>query len=105
MSAPILHSGATVLCAHGGRATPTTAGARVKVAGQPVTTLADPYAVAGCPLALPVEIPCITATFTVGATRVRVGGVPVLLADRPAVCTPNGTPLTVVATQSRVTAI
>ena len=104
MPAPILHSGALVLCAHGGRATSTTAGARVLVAGQPVTTLADPYVVTGCPLIPPLERPCVTASFTAGATRVRVGGVPVLLAGSPAVCAPNGTPLTVTDNQSRVTA-
>ncbi len=100
-----MHAGAVVLCAHGGRATPTTASARVRVAGQPVTTLAVPYTLAGCPLAPPDKTPCVTAKFVVGATRIRVGGAPVLLADSPAVCAPNGTPVIVVATQSRVTAI
>jgi hypothetical protein len=104
MPAPILHSGAIVLCAHGGRATPTTASARVQVAGQPVTTLADLYVVAACPLAFPLETRCLTAIFAAGATRVRVGGAAVLLADSPAVCAPNGATLTVLATQSRVTA-
>src|SRR6185503_7881465 len=87
IATPILHAGAVVLCAHGGRATPTTASARVRVAGQPVTTLA------GCPLAPPDKTPCVTAKFVVGATRIRVGGAPVLLADSPAVCAPNGTPV------------
>jgi uncharacterized Zn-binding protein involved in type VI secretion len=105
MVTPILHASAVVLCAHGGRATPTTASARVRVAGQSVATLADPYIVAGCPLAPPDQNPCVTARFVVGAARVRVGGAPVLLADSPAVCAPNGTPVTVVTTQSRVTAI
>jgi hypothetical protein len=105
MPASVLHAGATVLCAHGGRAIPTTASARVMVAGLPVTTLAHSYLVAGCSLTPPEESPCVTARFAVGATRVRVDGAPVLLADSPAVCDPNGTPVTVVATQSRVTAI
>ena len=105
MPESILHGGAVLRCAHGGLVTPTIAGARVLVAGRPVTTLAVPYVVTGCPLISPLESPCVTASFTEGATRVRVGGVPVLLAGSPAVCGPNGTPLTVVATQSRVTAI
>jgi hypothetical protein len=104
MPAPVLHSGAIVRCAHGGRATPTSAGARVLVADQPVTTVADHYVVEGCPLTPPVESPCVTAIFTTGATRVRVAGAPVLLAGSPAVSAPNGMPLTVVACQSRVTA-
>ena len=99
-----MHSGALVLCAHGGLATATTDGTRVLVAGQPVITLADHYVVEGCPLAPPVEQPCVTASFTAGAPRVRVAGAPVLLVDSPAVSAPNGTPLTAVASQSRVTA-
>ena len=36
----LLHQGATVLCSHGGQATPTSASTRVKLGGQPATTLA-----------------------------------------------------------------
>ena len=38
------------------------------------------------------------------ATRVTSNGQPVLLLDSQAVCVPNGTPLTIAATQTRVTA-
>jgi hypothetical protein len=102
----LLHSGATVLCAHGGQASPTAPSPRVKVSGQPITTLSGPYSIAGCPFTTPGgPVPCVTAQWTVGATRVRSGGVPVLLQDSQAVCAPNGTPVTIVVTQVRVKAI
>jgi hypothetical protein len=102
----VLHAGATVLCAHGGQASPTVPSPRVKVGGQPTTTLSGPYAVAGCPFSTPGgPVPCVTAQWTVGATRVRVSGVPLLLQDSQAVCAPNGTPLTIAVTQIRVKAV
>lgn len=101
----VLHSGATVLCAHGGQASPTVPNPRVRVTGQPITTLSGPYAIAACPFAPGGPVPCVTAQWTVGAVRVRSGGVPVLLADSQAVCAPNGTPVTVVVTQLRVRAV
>ena len=45
----IVHLGATVLCAHGGQAMPTSPNPRVLVSGQPVATQPTPYAIAGCP--------------------------------------------------------
>src|SRR4029450_10146792 len=98
----LLHVGATVLCAHGGQAQPTVPSPRVRVSGQPVTTLGPPYAVAGCALPPPAGGPGVTATGGVAALRVRAGGQPVLLQDSVAVCVPTGTPLTVAVTQPRV---
>ena len=101
----LLHLGATVLCAHGGQAQPTAPQPRVMVSGQPVTTLAAPYVVAGCALPPPpgANGPCITAQFVMGATRVLAVGVPVLLLDSQAICAPTGTPLLIAVTQPRVT--
>lgn len=99
----LLHSGATVLCAHAGQAQPTSPNPRVKVSGQPVVTQAAPYTVAGCPfVAGTVPSPCVTATWITAAVRVRAGGQPVLLQDSQAICAPNGTPLNIVMTQVRV---
>lgn len=98
----LLHLGATVICAHGGQAQPVTPNPRVQVGGQPVVTLTAPYVVAGCPFVPPAPGPCVTAQWIVGATRVTVGGVPALLQDSRAVCTPTGTPLTPIVTQLRV---
>ena len=99
----LLHAGATVLCAHGGQALPTAPNPRVLVSGQPVTTQPAPYTVVGCPFVPPAAGPCVTAQWVVGALRVLAGGQPVLLQSSVAVCAPTGTPLTVVATQTRVT--
>ncbi len=104
MPAPILHLGATVLCAHAGQATPVAPFPRVMVSGQPVATLTTPYAVAGCGLTGTPTPPCVTAQWTVGATRVVAGGVPVVIMAGTSVCVPTGTPLMPVVAQTRVLA-
>lgn len=103
----LLHVGATVLCAHGGQAQPTAPNPRVLVGGQPTVTMAAPYAVAGCTLPPPAAAngPCVTAQWVTAATRVTSNGQPLLLMDSQALCAPTGTPLTVAATQTRVTAL
>lgn len=101
----ILHLGAVVICAHGGQAMPTVTSPRVIVSGQPVTTLAAPYSIAGCAFVPPAgNGPCVTGQWVVGATRVMAGGQPVLTQSSVATCVPTGTPLTVVTTQVRVQA-
>jgi hypothetical protein len=100
---PLLHLGATMLCSHGGQATPTAPNPRVLVSGQPVTTVTAPYVVAGCAFVPPGgNGPCVTAQFVTSATRVLAGGQPVLLLDSQAICTPTGTPLVPVMAQTRV---
>nr|MDT0659424.1 hypothetical protein [Micromonospora sp. DSM 115978] len=97
----LLHTGATVICAHGGQAQPVVPNPRVRVSGQPTVTLSSMYAVAGCPFVPPAPGPCVTAQWIVGALRVRANGVPVLLFDSRAVCAPTGAPLVVLVTQVR----
>ncbi len=99
----LLHVGATVMCTHAGQAQPTAPNPRVLVGGQPVVTQAAPYTIAGCPFNVSgAPVPCVTAQWITGATRVLAGGQPVLLQDSQAICTPNGTPLNIVVTQVRV---
>ncbi len=100
----LLHQGATVLCAHGGQAQPAAPFPRVKVGGQPIVTQPNPHTVAGCPFVTPggSPMPCVTAQWITGATRVLAGGLPVLLQDSQAICAPNGTPVNIVLTQVRV---
>jgi hypothetical protein len=95
------HLGATVLCAHGGQAQPTAPNPRVLVGGQPVVTSTAPYIIAGCPFVPPSPGPCATAQWILGATRVLAGGVPVVLQDSQAICSPTGTPLNILVTQIR----
>jgi hypothetical protein len=89
---------------HGGQAQPTAPFPRVTVSGQPIVTLATPYAVAGCALASVPSPPCVTAQWVVGATRVLAGGLPVIVQTSQAVCVPTGQGLIVITTQPRVMA-
>jgi hypothetical protein len=102
MPGPLLHAGATVLCAHGGQATPTAPNPRVTVGGQPTVTMTAPWMVAGCPFATASPQPCVTATFVTAAARVTSMGQPLLLADSQAITAPNGVPLMPVVVQPRV---
>jgi hypothetical protein len=103
MPGAILHLGALVTCGHGGQAVPTAPVPRVLVSGQPVATIAAPYAVAGCPFASPPG-PCVTGMWVVGAFRVLAMGQPVAIQTGVAVCAPNGAPLIPAAVQPRVIA-
>jgi hypothetical protein len=104
MPGPILHFGATVLCAHGGQAMPTAPVPRVLVSGQPVATIVPPYVVAGCPFPPVSGGPCVTGQWVVGAMRVLAMGQPVAIQSGVAVCAPTGTPLLPVVVQPRVIA-
>jgi hypothetical protein len=101
----LLHVGATVLCSHGGQAQPTVPNPRVTVNGMPTVTFAAPYVVAGCAMPPPPagNGPCVTAQWITAATRITSNGQPLLLLDSQAICAPTGTPLLIVATQTRAT--
>ena len=102
----LLHVGATVLCSHGGQAQPTAPNSRVLVSGQPTVVQPMPYLVAGCPFNVSGgPVPCVTAQWITAATRLTSNGLPLLLLDSQSVCVPNGTPLLIVMTQTRVTGI
>ena len=103
----LIHVGASVLCSHGGQAQATVPNPRVAVSGQPTVTMAAPWLVAGCALPPPPAAngPCVTAQFVTAATRVTSNGQPLLCFDSQAICAPTGTPLLIVASQTRVTAM
>lgn len=102
----VVHLGAIVLCAHGGQAMPASPNSRVLVGGQPVATQPVPYSIAGCPFNVSgAPSPCVTGQWLTASTRVLVGGMPVILFDSQALCTPNGTPLMITSTQTRVTGV
>jgi hypothetical protein len=105
MPGPILHVGATVLCAHGGQAIPTVPSPRVLVSGMPIATIAAPYSIAGCAFVPPAgNGPCVTAEWVVGAVQVMSEGQPVVIMTGMATCVPTGTPLLPVEAQTRVIA-
>lgn len=103
----LIHVGASVLCSHGGQAQATAPNPRVSVSGQPTVTMPAPWLVAGCALPPPPAAngPCVNAQFVTAATRVTSNGQPLLLFDSQAICAPTGTPLLIVASQTRVTAM
>jgi hypothetical protein len=100
----LVQQGATVLCAHGGQAQPTTPSPRVKLGGQPAIALPAPWTVGGCSLPPQAGGPCVTASWTAGTTRVTSSGQPLVIQGGSASCTPTGTPLSVTVTQVRVKA-
>jgi hypothetical protein len=94
-----------VLCSHGGQALPTAPSPRVMVMGQPITTIAAPYTVAGCAFVPPAgNGPCVTAQWIVGSVRVVSMGQPVVIMTGVSICVPTGTPLLPVVAQTRVLA-
>ena len=101
----LLHQGATVLCTHAGQAQATVPNLRVKVSGQQTVQQPNPWTIAGCPFNVSGSpVPCVTAQWTSAATRVKSGGMPLLLQDSQAICAPNGTGVSIVTTQIRVKA-
>ncbi len=104
MSGFLVHRGATVLCLHGGTAQPVVVNPRVKVSDQQIVTQTSSYTIAACSLTTvpPGTTFCATATWTSGATRVKAGGVPVVLQDSQATCVNTGTGLNITVTQTRV---
>jgi hypothetical protein len=93
------------MCSHAGQAQPTAPVSRVLVSGQPVTTIAAPYTVAGCAFVPPAgNGPCATAQWLVGAVRVLAMGQPVVLQSGSSTCVPTGTPLLPLVAQTRVIA-
>ena len=103
----LLHAGASIQCAHGGQVLPTVTNPRVTVMGQPIVMQPSPHAVIACPFTTPAgnPLPCLTAQWATAATRITSNGMPVLLMDSQATCPPNGTPVLITATQTRVTGI
>ena len=102
----LLDAASTVLCPHGGFARAATANDRVLISGVPIAPPSDLYVIHGCQASTSAgRLPCTLARFIDSASRVRIGGVPVLLRESRAVCEPSGAPATVAVTQSRVTGV
>ena len=110
MPGPVLHTGATATCPHMAPLQIIAASPRVTVSGMNAAVLTDQGLVTGCPFPAPATPPqpCVTTKWIVGATRVKAGGVPLLINPCVAVCmtaqqTPNGPPI-ISGSQTRVIA-
>jgi hypothetical protein len=102
----LVHVGAQVTCSHLGQAQPTVPNPRVSVSGQPTVLMTGPYVVAGCTLPPPPAAngPCVTGQWLTGTTRVLSNGQPFVVQSSQSICTPTGTPLLILLTQTRVSA-
>ncbi len=81
----LLNMNCVVMCAHGGKASPTAPNPRVKIMGTPVPMSSPPFMVAGCAFVTPAgaPLPCVSATFLPPTMTVRVKsmGQPLLCAS------------------------
>lgn len=93
-----------MICAHGGQAQPTVPNPRVLLSGSPSVTMAAPWVIAGCPFVPVAPLPCVTAQWIVGTTRVLSNGQPLLIQSSQAICAPTGAPLLPLVAQMRVAA-
>ena len=107
MPGPVLHLGATVLCSHGGQATPAAVVPRVLVSAQPVAVQGAPYVIGACALPPPPAAngPCVSGQWLTPSLRVKALGAPLLVAGSPSICAPSGTPMVAVVVQPRVAAV
>ena len=103
----LVHVGAQVQCSHAGSAQPTAPNPRVLVSGQPTVTMTAPYVVAGCAMPPPPSGngPCVSGQWLAGSTRVLSNGQSLVVLSSPSICAPTGTPMLILATQTRVTAM
>ncbi len=100
----VMHKGAVVICAHGGKAEPAVINPRIKLSGMEAVFAVSPYMVSGCAFPPPPagNGPCVSGMFVKPATRVKSMGQPLLLNDAKGVETPTGVPQNIVMAQMRV---
>jgi hypothetical protein len=82
----LLHTGALIQCPHLAPAAIAPAQTQVLVSGQPVAIATAKITVTGCPNPPPPATPpspCVTVTWQLTSTRVKVAGQPVLLQPVP----------------------
>lgn len=105
MPGMLVEATASVMCSHGGKATPTTPNPRVTLGGVPSMTVACPMTVAGCAFPPPTagNGPCVTGQWLTGTTRVLSNGQPLVCQSSTSLCAPTGTPLMITVPQARVT--
>src|SRR5262249_22234353 len=102
MGEGVLDENATVQCLHSGQASPSETNQRVKVSGQEIVTQPTSYTISGCTLPTQSGGPCVAASWTSAAMRVKAGGTAVLLKNSQATCTPTNTGLNSISPQTLV---
>lgn len=79
MGTPVITQQTSVMCGHGGTATPAPSQVRVKIGGALAAVATDVYSVAGCALSSVPSPPCLVLQWLMPAMRVKVQGAPLLL--------------------------
>ena len=80
MAGNILNTSSTIMCPHGGQATLFTSNTRVFADGAPALLESDIHPVVGCPFTVgPKYSPCVRMEWSAGASKVAIGGTPVLV--------------------------
>ncbi len=103
----LIQVSASIMCPHGGQISINSTNTRVKAGGQPVTTTADIFTISGCSFMVANKPqPCVKVQWIVPASRVKVGGNPIVLQSSTGLCQsaeqiPQGPP-NVTSTQTRV---
>jgi len=109
MPGPVLHTGASANCPHGGMLNIIAASPRVQVSGMPAAVVTDQGLVAGCAFNVSGKPqPCVTTKWLVHSTRVLANGQPLLIATGVSLCfsadqIPGGPPI-IAGSQTRVIA-
>lgn len=100
----LLNQDAAGTCSHGDNAKPVGGNPCVKVGGAPVLTVVSQLSHAGCPNnpSGVSPVPCAIAMYAVGASRVKVRGMAVLLDSSSSTNIPTGASTTITSTQTRV---
>jgi hypothetical protein len=106
---PVLTTGSSVMCPHGGQAQLLTSNTSALVDGAPALLQTDMHPIVGCAFTPVAYSPCISIRWVTGSTQAKVGGVPMLLQNSVGLClnaaqAPQGTAI-VLQTQSRAKAL
>jgi hypothetical protein len=107
MPAPVLVLSSTVTCAHLGKGQPSPLSPKLKINGEAVALLTTQYTITGCTLPAATSggsPPCLTGTFTVGATKVTSDAQPLLIVGSTGTSVPNGTPMITAPSQPKIVA-
>ena len=83
----LLDANTSIACPHGGQGTVVPSNQKVRLGGSPALVNTDQATIAGCAFNVSGSpSPCIRVQWVAPATRVTVGGTPVLLSSSVALC-------------------
>ena len=107
MPGNLLTIASSIMCPHGGRAMLFTSNTKAMADGAPVLLESDVHPVVGCPFTIgPKYSPCVTITWSGGASKAAVDGVPALVQSSIGMCkSPEGAPQGIAIIDSKQTKV